>query len=207
MDMPELIDHTKRLIEKARNPNTINGVFAEVCQFLRSYAGPNSEFLSAVKEYNPRRLLEDHASSRITAILESFLSYLQAGLQEEISPERRAQLDVVSDILAQANSLLENPKVHPAAPIVLIGASLEEFLRTWVETEGFTLGNKKPGLESYAKVLKEEKLITKQDIKDIVSWAGLRNHAAHGEWDEVSDKNRAFLMLEGVNLFMRKSGA
>jgi hypothetical protein len=43
-------------------------------------------------------------------------------------------------------------------------------------------------------------------VKDITSWGGLRNHAAHGEWDEVSDKKRVGLMLEGVNLFMRKYG-
>jgi hypothetical protein len=41
-------------------------------------------------------------------------------------------------------------------------------------------------------------------MKDITSWGGLRNHAAHGEWDEVKDRQRISIMLEGVNLFMRK---
>ena len=41
-------------------------------------------------------------------------------------------------------------------------------------------------------------------MKDITSWAGVRNHAAHGEWEEVSDRKRVQLALEGVNLFMRK---
>jgi hypothetical protein len=50
-------------------------------------------------------------------------------------------------------------------------------------------------------------LITKQDMKDITAWGGLRNHAAHGEWTEVSDRQRASLMLDGVNLFMRKYGS
>ncbi|MEK0338401.1 MAG: hypothetical protein QQN41_13305, partial [Nitrosopumilus sp.] len=65
---------------------------------------------------------------------------------------------------------------------------------------------KKPSLDSYAKTLRENELITKQDVKDITAWGGLRNHAAHGEWDQVSDKNRVMLMLEGINLFMRKYG-
>ncbi len=47
-------------------------------------------------------------------------------------------------------------------------------------------------------------MLTKQDGKDITAWAGTRNHAAHGEWDDVADKNRVSLMLEGANLFMRK---
>ncbi len=83
---------------------------------------------------------------------------------------------------------------------------MEEFLRNWIEEKDLSIGNKKPSLDSYAKTLREEELITKQDVKDITSWAGLRNHAAHGEWDEVKDKSRIALMLEGVNLFMRKYG-
>ena len=109
--------------------------------------------------------------------------------------------------MEQAQNLLESSKVHPAAPAVLIGASLEEFIRTWIDAEGLSIGNNKPSLDAYAKALKEAELILKQDVKDITSWTGLRNHAAHGEWDEVADKKRVSLMLEGVNLFMRKYGA
>jgi len=116
-------------------------------------------------------------------------------------------LDVVSDFLEQAQRLLEATNVHPAAPAVLIGATIEEFLRTWVEAEALSLGNRKPGLDAYASVLREADLITKQDMKDITAWGGIRNHAAHGEWQEVSDKHRVRLMLEGINLFMRQKGA
>jgi len=77
----------------------------------------------------------------------------------------------------------------------------------WIEAESLSLGNRKPTLESYSQVLRDAGLITKQDAKDITAWGGVRNHAAHGEWDEVSDKKRVSLMLEGVNLFMRKYGS
>ena len=103
-----------------------------------------------------------------------------------------------------ANQLLETARVHPAAPAVLIGATLGEFLRTWVEAEGLSIGSRKPGLETYSQLLRDADLISKQDGKDITSWAGVRNHAAHGEWEDVGDKKRVALMLEGVNLFMRK---
>jgi hypothetical protein len=142
----------------------------------------------------------------ISDVLHAFRGYVEAGLHAQIPPERQAQLDVVSDFLDQAHQLLEAKGVHPAAPAVLIGAALEEFLRTWIETEGLSIGNAKPGLDAYAKALREVDRITKQDYKDITAWAGLRNHAAHGEWTEVEDKNRVSLMLEGVNLFMRKCG-
>lgn len=43
--------------------------------------------------------------------------------------------------------------------------------------------------------------------EEVRNWAGIRNSAAHGDWDEVNDKTRIRLMLEGVNAFMRKYGA
>jgi hypothetical protein len=73
-----------------------------------------------------------------------------------------------------------------------------------VEAADLKLGNRKPGLDAYTQILREAELISKQDAKDITSWGGVRNHAAHGEWEQVADRNRVRLMLEGVNLFMRK---
>lgn len=204
MDRKQLIEETRRLISRAGDTETINGVYAEVCEFFRKYAGAKSEFLAAVKEYNPARCNEDYASKNIRRIVISFERYVSRGLQEEITPERQAQLDVVSDFLGQAQRLLAGSGVHPAAPAVLIGAALEEFLRTWVESAGITARGRNLGLDAYGKALREGELITRQDVKDITAWAGLRNHAAHGEWDQVADKSRIALMLEGVNLFMRK---
>jgi len=204
MNREELIAHTKQMIEKSKNSPLAN-TYAAACEFLRVYAGPKSSFYEAAKSYNPVTYF-DHSTSTysIHQILKSFLEYVEAGLHEEITPERRAQLDVVSDFLQMSHTLLETKGVHPAAPAVLVGATLEEFLRTWVEAKSLSLGNRKSGLETYSQVLRDAGLITKQDGKDITSWAGIRNHAAHGEWNEVSDKARVSLMLEGVNLFMRK---
>lgn len=57
---------------------------------------------------------------------------------------------------------------------------------------------------AFSTELRRQEKITKQDLKDIVSWGGTRNDAAHGQWENVEDRNRIKLMLEGVNLFMRK---
>ena len=62
----------------------------------------------------------------------------------------------------------------------------------------------KASIDTYAKALREIDHITKQDIKDITSWAGLRNDAAHGKWDDVNDVKRITLMAEGVSIFMRQ---
>lgn len=145
-----------------------------------------------------------HFKTITAKTLSAFGQFIRAGLAEEISPTRKAQLDVVTDLLDQANSLLEDKKVHPAAPAVLIRATLEEFLRTWMEEVDLSWGERKPGLDTYTQVLREADLITKQDAKDVTAWAGIRNHAAHGQWADVESREKITIMLQGVNLFMRK---
>jgi len=200
VNQQQLLDVAGSILEKLRQKRDYwAGAKAEVCEFLRIYAGPKTSFYEIAEKASGM-----HIQQHLITTMESYISFVKAGLYAEISPQRRAQLDVVSDLLEQANSLLENGRVHPAAPAVLIGATLEEFLRNWIEAENLPLGGKKASLDAYCKVLRESELITKQDAKDITAWAGIRNHAAHGEWEEVTDKNRIRLMLEGVNLFMRK---
>lgn len=208
MDTASLLTHIDRLklvVQRAgQSWPALRGAQAQVTEFLGSYAGQNSSFLKLAQGQTGEA---HHISEGLVAVLDNFRSYVESGLRDEISPTRRAQLDVVSDFLEQAHTLLQSKSVHPAAPIVLVGATLEEFLRTWVEASNLSLGQRKPSLDSYAQVLHAEGLITKQDMKDLTAWGGLRNHAAHGQWAEVSDKQRAALMLEGINLFMRKYGA
>ncbi len=140
------------------------------------------------------------------SLLEAFRDFVAAGLLEAVSPERRAQLDVVNDLMEQAGELLGTKGVHPGAAAMLIGATLEEFLRTRVEQDALSLGARNPSIQAYAELLRDQGLLGKQDMKDVTAWSGLRNHAAHGEWDEVKDRDRIRLMLEGVNLFLRKHG-
>ena len=171
-------------------------------QFLADYGGSNNEFLKALEKtpFGDSLSKVQYAGS----IMHNFANYLKSGLYIKISPLRQAQIEIVSDFLEQANNLLEDKKIHPAAPAVLIGAALEEFLRNWVEDEKFSLETIKPTIDSYAKLLREKELITKQDKKDIDSWAGNRNNAGHGLWDEVKSRELINIMLQGVNLFMRK---
>jgi len=205
MTTDELLVQLDRLIAAIRDAKRFNIAVPQVREFLRVYGGKGNSFLQVLDEIDPwGDLVGGPAPSKVQNALISFREYIEAGLHGGVSPERKAQLDVVSDFLGMAQQLLETKNVHPAAPAVLIGATIEEFLRNWIEHAELSLGNRKPGLENYSIVLRDADLISKQDGKDITSWAGVRNHAAHGEWEEVSDKARIRLMLEGVNLFMRK---
>lgn len=203
MNTEDLIKQAKRIVSTGYPSDRAGTKLSEALEFLRVYAGENSTFYKNLSQI-PQTYDDEYIMKYIVSNLEAFISYMQSGLGDGVSIERRAQIDVVSDFLEQANNLLDSKGVHPAAPTVIIGAALEEFLRNWVEETNLDLSGKKPGLDSYAKLLREANLITKQDMKDITSWAGLRNHAAHGEWDEVKHKTRVSIMLEGVNLFMRK---
>ncbi len=208
MNTEQIIDQTKRLHSRIQAYANDSGqgdagqaAKAQVCEFLRQYAGPKSSFTSRAEETSG---FPSYLVHTLSTILESFVEYLEAGLATGLSPERQAQIDVVSDFLAQALSMLDTKEFHPAAPAILIGASLEEFLRNWFEAEGLSIGNSKAGIDTYTKTLRKKDLLSKQDVKDITAWAGVRNHAAHGEWDEVGDRSRVRLMLESVNLFMRQ---
>ena len=216
MNIEELLNHLEGLIDKV-NLKTIRHLYPEILEFVRLYAGKDNEFYSSLKKLEAETVFEgmqtrgrlgDEYSVKYTkGVLTSLKDYMSSGLLSSTSLIRQAQIDVVSDILEQAQKLLKAKNTHPAAATVLIGATLEEFLRNWIEDEQLPIRSKNPSIDTYAKALKEDDFITKQDFKDITSWAGLRNHAAHGEFEEVEDKKRISIMLEGVDLFMRKYGS
>ena len=111
MNSEDLIAHTRRLIQKV-SEDSIAGTFSEACEFLRVFGGENSEFYQSLKT---NAGLGYDTRARVTRqILQSFQEYVTAGLRQGVSPERRAQLDVVSDFLEMANRLLNSSGVHPA---------------------------------------------------------------------------------------------
>lgn len=200
MTKEELISHATRISKQVEM--NYEGSLTQTKEFFKSYAGKDNSFLKTLdaKYYSS----QDGLEIRLRGILKSFIDYVENDLLRSISLEREIQIETVSGYLEQAGFLLNDHKVHPAAPAMIIGASLEEFLRNWLEQESVDMTSIKLSLDSYSKELKSKELISKQDFKDITSWGGTRNDAAHGHWDNVDDRNRIKLMLEGVNLFMRK---
>lgn len=183
------------------NIHTVLAKQAEIKNFIAAVAGKNNAFYEAVGRTRVTTVL---ASEQLKAILESFLSSVRNDLVSNASYERRIQTTVVNDYLSQAEDLLSKMEFHPATSATLIGASLEEFLRNWALDQNLISEDIKPSIDGYASVLKKEGLINKQDYKDIISWAGLRNDAAHGHWELVSNRDRITNMLDGVNLFVKK---
>ncbi|MBE7671693.1 hypothetical protein F7649_11290 [Tenacibaculum piscium] len=204
MTKEEIIEHSKRIINTTQTNS--HGGLVQAREFLRIYVGEDSAFYKTLSQVNSKAT-PDFKKNRVFGVMNSLIEFASNDLLRSISLEREIQIETVSDYLEQAESLLNDKKVHPAAPAVIIGASLEEFLRNWLEESGFDLSTIKNSLDAYSSELRRQEKINKQDLKDIVSWGGTRNDAAHGHWENVADKNRIKLMLEGVNLFMRKYGS
>ncbi len=200
METTELIAEVRRLTKDLEDENNPRGALVQARELVRRHA-PRSSFLAELENF---RFTHGYIQQGQIEVLRGYAEFLERGLGEGVSSERAGQLDVVNDLLGQADQLLVTSGIHPAAPIVIAGAALEQYLRTLVEAEGVSLGNRKPGMSAFAEVLRKEDLLTKQDVKDITSWAGMRNDAAHGRWEKVSDPDRAGLMIQGVNLFLRQ---
>lgn len=206
MERDELIKHAARLREKATTHDHGMAIYLEIREFLRIYGVPNNTFFEGLNNLDLNKYDDEEIRDEAIAAISAFHSFVDSGLHQGISPERAAQLEVVSDYLGMADNLLQDGKVHPVAPAVIIGATLEEYLRTWVEAEALSVSGTNPGIDAYAKALRTQNLIIKQNKKDIDSWAGHRNNAAHGKWDEVKDRALIKLMLQGVNLFIATHG-
>lgn len=114
----------------------------------------------------------------------------------------RARVVAASDLMDYVADLLADPKTHPAAPIVLTGAALEERLRALIDEGGFTTAGK-PGLGTYGAEPKKQGAITSQEAEQVTAWAGLRNQAAHGEDLDRLTTEHAEIMAAGVNLFLQ----
>lgn len=202
MTKDEIIVQAERIKSSIKSNRTKGKT--EAMEFLKIYGGVDNSFyrrINSVTGYN-----DNAYKDALCSVMDSFIDFVRNGLLRAVSLEREIQIETVSDFLEQAEKLLNDKIVHPAAPAVIIGAALEEFLRNWLEEIGTDLSEIKNSLDVYSIELRRKELITKQDQKDITSWGGIRNDAAHGHWENVDDRNRIRLMLEGVNLFMRKYG-
>jgi len=177
-------------------------------EFLRVHAGESSGFYrTAHYAFDPEshKLNAREAILAVAVSLEQWAAYVQSDVGGILPYEARARQDAANDLMEQVQSLLDDTSVHPAAPIMLAGAALEEFLRALISVNGCTIVGKL-GIGSYAGGLRSADLISAQDAKDITAWAGQRNDAAHGNFGGLT-RPRAQVMADGINLFIRQYSA
>ena len=179
---------------------------AAALDILRRHAS-GTEFLRAAEGVFHTRggPPADQALRRVADVLEAWVQFVQDGLEAVPSFPVRARAAAATDLMEQVQQLLDDSNAHPAAAVVLAGAALEEFLRSRVDAvAALTTGHS--GISTYANALRKSEYLSAQDIKDVAAWAGQRNEAAHGQFERLSHE-RAQIMVDGINLFMRQKAS
>lgn len=181
----EIADECRRLQRQEAYDGMPNRLVATAAalEFLRRNA-ESSIFTTAAREAVERSYHEHDAIAGVAGQLGNWAQFVRDGMASIDAYDVRARFEASTDLMEQVQTLLQDGSVHPAAPVMLAGAALEEFLwalhlRTGEELSG------KPGISRYADALQRAKVLNRQDVKDITSWAGLRNSAAHGDFDQV----------------------
>ena len=174
--------------------------------FLERFSGPESRWtdgaITAFANSGEKQSMESGARA-VGDILKSWTDQVRAGRLIPRTVEASGVREVAAtDLMEQVRSLHADPSVTPAAPIVLAGAALEVSLRSAVEQLGLTVEGK-PSIAAYAKTLRIADFLGKQDMKEVDQMAGLRNDAAHGDFESLS-RERAGLMEQQVNLFLAR---
>ncbi len=177
---------------------------AEALEFMIKAAGSDSALTNTARSIVAVSLNAPYRSANeMASVLERWIEWKRSGLADVLPFEQAARIEAATDLMEQVDSLLQTSGVHPAAPIVLAGAALEERLRAMVLASEATVVGRE-GLDSYGTALKKVDAISATEAKQVTYWAGLRNQAAHGDRLEELDIQNARHMAEGISLFLQK---
>lgn len=116
---------------------------------------------------------------------------------------------IATDYMGQAESLLtegQSGKFDHVPAAVLAGAVLEKALRTLCEKQNPRIPVLNPKgepktLNPLIDDLKKAGIFNEAKAKQLRGWAAIRNHAAHGEFDQFT-RSDVEQLLQGVNNFL-----
>lgn len=205
-DAQKLIEFANLHAARLAGPPHSVGVATAAAQFLRQFAGADSDFYRAAAKAAsdsaqfPNSLVQTDAHRHLAELLRSWADYVESGVASAKPFALAARIEASGDLMEQVSRLLEDRDVIPAVPVMLAGAALEEILRGMSEVSGAEPAGR-PSITSYAEALKKVELLTANDVKDLTSLAGTRNEAAHGHFDIIT-KEVASLYVQRVAFFL-----
>ncbi len=132
--------------------------------------------------------------------LQALRADYEAGYAESI--EELVHADMFADFIGMAQELLD--KGYKDAAAVIVGSVLEGHLRQLGVKHGVGIDDDSGRPKRADRLnadLKKAGAYGNLGQKDVTSWLGLRNHAAHGEYDRYDDA-QVGLMLQGVTGFL-----
>lgn len=98
MDPNDLVSQANRILSSSGRASGVS-VLAEAKEFLRVYVGERSAFLRQLNEVD-QTWTDDYIKEFVRDVLSAFIRYAENDLVQGLSPQRQAQIDVVSDLLA-----------------------------------------------------------------------------------------------------------
>lgn len=121
----------------------------------------------------------------------------------------QVETEIASDYMGQAEGLLQegqSGKFDHVPAAVLAGAVLEKALRTLCGQQQPAIPTTKPNgepksLNPLIDELKKANVFNEAKAKQLRAWADIRNHAAHGEFDQFT-RGDVEQMISGVNNFL-----
>ena len=140
----------------------------------------------------------------VIGISESLKSDIDSGYM--VTLEELVHADVFSDFLEMAEHLLSTGYKDAAA--VIVGSTLESHMKKLCVKHG--VATEQNGRSRKADTLNADLVkasaYSKLEQKNVTAWLGLRNNAAHGEYDQY-EKQQVQMMLMGVQDFMTRNTA
>lgn len=194
---------------RAAHPQDLMMMIATATQaleFFRVYAGADSFWTRQAEKVFENRGERQSRESGVRALgdlLDAWVDQVRHGVIEIVGERVRGEIaGARMDLMEQVRYLLQDKDGHPAAPIVLCGAALEIALRAVAQVSNISVDDR-PGMTKLIITLRAAKMITVQDVKDLEMCAGLRNLAAHGQFDTLSHE-RAGLMEQQTAILLRR---
>jgi hypothetical protein len=176
----------------------------QALDFLQRYSGADSQWMTQGRAIWDQQGQELANKARpLGNVLRAWADQVEAGLVTVPQTEAQGVRAVAStDLMEQVRMLNEDKDVNPAAPIVLAGAALEIALRSALVELGLELPAKH-SINAFTTRLRSARVLSVQDVKDVEQVSGLRNSAAHGDFEALS-RERAGLMEQQVNILLRR---
>lgn len=148
-----------------------------------------------------------HSIQEATSLLKGIKDDLEQGFLDDLTLGIEAE--IAADYMGQAVNLLaegQQGKFDHVPAAVLAGAVLEKALRTMCSQQqpsvSIVNANGEPKkLNLLIDDLKKAGAFVETKAKQLRAWAGIRNDAAHGEFDEFT-RGDVEAMIPGINTFL-----
>ncbi len=176
---------------------------------IKRIAGVKSEYFNQLEEINKRVNLNDYKKlSYFIGPLDALYTDIQNDYLKSLSELIHGE--IFSDYLEMAEHLLNEGYKDAAA--VISGSTLEEHLRQLCDKNNILIQIQTKGGLRFKKAdvvnadLARNNIYTKSEQKQVTAWLGIRNDAAHGNYQNYT-KNEVKLLILGLRDFFIRNPA